>query len=148
MTRRRRRVLARPWRVRRTLARPKPQARRGGLAERISTLADDLAAVIHDADQLRLAAPTPVTNAVLDLRAWATRVFDDGRTRPTTVDATRLLVYVRALSDRQLLALLADLPWSRLDALLDAINETPTTDRLLVQTTRSTCEPSPPRGRP
>ena len=102
-------------------ARPEPQARRHGLADRIATLADDLAVVINEADQLRLVAPTPVTNAVLDLRAWSVRVFDHSATRPTTIDATGLLAYVRTLPDRQLLALLADLPWARLDSLLDAV---------------------------
>jgi mRNA-degrading endonuclease toxin of MazEF toxin-antitoxin module len=102
-------------------ARPEPQARRSGLAERITGIADDLAGLIDDADQLRLAAPTPVTNAVLDLRAWSVRVFDHPATRPTTIDATGLLAYIRTLPDRQLLALLADLPWARLDALLDAV---------------------------
>jgi hypothetical protein len=102
-------------------ARPESQARRGGLAGRIATLADDLAAVINEADQLRLAAPTPVTNAVMDLRGWSVRVFDHHATRPTTIDATGLLAYIRSLPDRQLLALLADLPWARLDALLDAV---------------------------
>jgi hypothetical protein len=101
--------------------RPEPQARRSGLAERIRGIADDLAAVISEADQLRLAAPTPVTNAVLDIRAWSVRLFDYSTTRPTTIDATGLLAYIRTLPDRQLLALLADLPWSRLDALLDAV---------------------------
>jgi hypothetical protein len=52
-------------------------------------------------------------------------VFDDTTARPTAVDATRLLAHIRSLPDRQLLALLADLPWPRLDALLDAINEPP-----------------------
>jgi hypothetical protein len=102
-------------------ARPESQPRRSGLADRIATLADDLAAVINEADQLRLVAPTPVTNAVLDLRAWSVRLFDQHATRPTTIDATGLLAYIRTLPDRQLLALLADLPWSRLDALLDAV---------------------------
>jgi hypothetical protein len=41
--------------------------------------------------------------------------------RPTTIDATSLLAYIRGLPDQQLLALLADLPWARLDALLDAV---------------------------
>jgi hypothetical protein len=117
---------------RRALACPRPHERRSSLAERIATLADDLAAVIDDAAERRLAAPTPVTNAVLDLRAWSVRVLDDSTTRPTTVDATRLLAYVRTLPDRHLLALLADLPWPRLDALLDAINEPPTSERLLI----------------
>jgi hypothetical protein len=102
------------------LARP-PQARHGGLAERIAALADDLAAVVDDAHQVRLAAPIPISNAVLDLRAWAARLFDHNMNRPTTIDATSLLAYIRGLPDQQLLALLADLPWARLDALLDAV---------------------------
>jgi len=40
------------------------------------------------------------------------------------VDATRIIAYLRGLPDQQLLALLADLPWARLDALLDAIELT------------------------
>jgi hypothetical protein len=131
---------------RRPLGRPGPHARRGGLAVRIATLANDLAAVIDDAAELRLAAPTPITNAVLDLRAWAARVFDHSTIRPTAVDSTRLLAYLRALPDRQLLALLADLPWPRLDALLDAINEPPATDRIPVHPRRSNGPPRPPRG--
>ena len=102
-------------------ARSESQARRSGLAERIATMADELAAAIDDADQLRLSAPTPVTNAVLDLRAWSVRLFDYQAIRPTTINATALLAYIRTLPDRQLLALLADLPWERMDALLDAL---------------------------
>ncbi len=131
---------------RRAIARPTPHTRRRSLVERIATLADDLAAVIDDAAELRLVAPTPVTNAVLDLRAWSARVFDDSTTRPTAVDATRLLAYVRTLADRQLLALLADLPWPRLDALLDAINEPLTSERLLVHPGRTNGRPHPPHG--
>jgi hypothetical protein len=33
-----------------------------------------------------------------------------------------VLAYLRGLPDQQLLALLADLPWARLDTLLDAAN--------------------------
>jgi hypothetical protein len=109
-------------------------------------LADDLASVIDEAAGLRFVAPTPVTNAVLDLRAWSARVFDHSTTRPTAVDATRLLAHVRALPDRQLLALLADLPWPRLDALLDAINQPPTSDGLLAQTGRSNGQAHSQRG--
>lgn len=140
------RALASLGRFRRALARPRPQPLHSSLAERIATLADDLAAVIDDGNQLRLAAPTPITNAVLDLRAWAARLFDDSRTRPTAVDATGLLAYVRALPDRQLLALLADLPWPRLDVLLDATNQLPTSDRVLVQPGRSNGRRQPPHG--
>ncbi len=140
------RVFAGLRQLRQAIARPRPQPRRSGLAERIATLADDLVAVIEDAAELRLAAPTPVTNAVLDLRAWSARAFDDSTSRPTAVDATRLLAYLRTLPDRQLLALLADLPWPRLDTLLDAINESPTSERLLVRPGRSNGQPHPPRG--
>jgi hypothetical protein len=94
---------------------------RSGLGQRITVIADDLAAVVSEAADLRLAVPTPVTNAVLDLRGWSARVVHKSTTQATTVDATRLLAYIRTLPDRQLLALLADLPWPRLDALLDAI---------------------------
>jgi hypothetical protein len=140
------RVLVGLRRFRRASAHPRPHARRSSLAERIATLADDLAAVIDDAAELRLMAPTPVTNAVLDLRAWSTRVLDDSTNRPTAVDATRLLAYVRTLADRQLLALLADLPWPRLDVLLDAINEPPTSERLVVHPGRSNGRQYPPHG--
>ena len=117
------RVLASLRCARQALARP-PQAHHSGLAERIATLANELAVVIDDAHQFRLAAPTPISNAVLDLRAWSARLFDDSTTRPTTVDATGLLAYIRGLPDQRLLALLADLPWARLDTLLDAIEMT------------------------
>src|SRR6266487_1946739 len=95
------RVPASIQRFRRAIARPRPHPRRSSLAGRIATLADDLTAVIDDAAELRLMAPTTVTNAVLDLRAWSARVFDNSTTRPTAVDATRLLAYVRTLPDRQ-----------------------------------------------
>src|SRR6266511_1094596 len=55
---------------------------------------------------------------------WAARVEHGGSTRPASVDATRVLAYLRGLSDQQLLALLAELPWTRLDALLDAVEVT------------------------
>jgi hypothetical protein len=108
-------------RLRPALGRPKPPVDRSGLGQRITVIADDLAAVVSEAADLRLAVPTPVTNAVLDLRGWSARVVHESTTQATTVDATRLLAYIRTLPDRQLLALLADLPWPRLDALLDAI---------------------------
>jgi hypothetical protein len=141
------RLLVSLWRGRQPIARPRPEVRRSGLAERIATLANDLAAVIDDAAELRLLAPTPITNGVLDLRAWSARLFDNSTPRPTTVDATRLLAYVRELPDRQLLALLADLPWPRLDALLDAINQPSTSGRVLVRPGRSNGRPQQPRGR-
>jgi hypothetical protein len=120
--------------------RPLATTRRGGLAARITALANDLASVIDDAADFHLVAPTPVTNAVLDLRAWSARLFDNTTARPTAIDATRLLAHIRAMPDQQLLALLADLPWSRLDALLDAINEPPVPARA----SRSDDEPPPP----
>ncbi len=130
-------------RRRRASARPRPATRRGGLAARITALADELTSVIDDAADLRLVPPTAVTNTILDLRAWSARVLDDHTTRPTAVDATRLLAHVRALPDRQLLALLGDLPWPRLDTLLDAIDELPATKRLPAQTSRLDGQPHP-----
>jgi len=64
---------------------------RSGLGQRITVIADDLAAIVSEAADLRLAVPTPVTNAVLDLRGWSARVLHDNTTQPTTIDATRLL---------------------------------------------------------
>ena len=129
-------------RPRRAFARPRPATRRAGFAARITAVADDLAAIIDDAADLRLGTPSPVTNAVLDLRAWSARVFDDRAACPTAVDATRLLAHIRGLPDAQLLALLADLPWPRLDALLDAINEPPVSAGA-----GSPDDRQPPRGR-
>ncbi len=58
-------------------------------------------------------------------RGWAHRINQGtAATRPAVVDATRVLVYLRGLPDHQVMALLADLPWARLDALLDAVNAT------------------------
>jgi hypothetical protein len=72
-----------------------------------------------------------ISNCVHDLRGWAHRI-DQGSTihPPAAVDATRVIAYLRGLPDQQLLALLADLPWARLDNLLDAVNATqsPTND--------------------
>jgi hypothetical protein len=99
-----------------------PFLRRRALAAQVVTLADSLAGTVSSATKLDLSVPPPVSNAVHDLRGWAVRVEHGGGARPHSVDATRLLAYLRGLSDQQLLALLADLPWSRLDALLDAVN--------------------------
>ena len=99
-----------------------PFLRRRALAARVATLADSLAGAVSSAAELDLAVPPPVSNAVHDLRGWAVRVSNGGSARPETVDATRVIAYLRALPDQQLLALLADLPWSRLDALLDAVD--------------------------
>ena len=118
------RVLVSLRRLRPARTRPEHRVGRSGLGQRITVIADDLAAIVNEAANLRLAVPTPVTNAVLDLRGWSARVLHDNTTQPTTIDATRLLAYIRTLPDRQLLALLADLPWPRLDALLDAIELT------------------------
>jgi hypothetical protein len=99
-----------------------PLLRRRALAAQVVTLADSLAGTVSSATELNLVVPPPVSNAVHDLRGWAARVQEGGNGRPASVDATRLLAYLRDLPDQQLLALLADLPWSRLDALLDAVN--------------------------
>jgi hypothetical protein len=98
-----------------------PFLRRRALAAQVATLADTLAGTVSSAVELDLAVPPPVSNAVHDLRGWAARVESGGSARPPSVDATRVLAYLRSLPDQQLLALLADLPWARLDALLDAV---------------------------
>jgi hypothetical protein len=98
-----------------------PFLRRRALAARVMTIANSLAGTVYSAAELDLAVPPPVSNAVHDLRGWAVRVENGRSARPAAVDATRLITYLRGLPDQQLLALLADLPWSRLDALLDAV---------------------------
>lgn len=98
-----------------------PLLRRRALAAQVVTIANSLAGTVSSAAELDLAVPPPVSNAVHHLRGWAVRVENGGSTRPASVDATRVLAYLRDLPDQQLLALLADLPWSRLDALLDAV---------------------------
>jgi hypothetical protein len=98
-----------------------PFLRRRALAAQVVTIADSLAGTVSSAAELDLAVPPRVSNAVHDLRGWAVRVEHGGSARPASVDASRVLAYLRALPDQQLLALLADLPWSRLDALLDAV---------------------------
>ena len=55
---------------------------------------------------------------------WPPRFACWRRGRPVAVDAIRMIAYIRGLPDQQLLAVLADLPWARLDALLDAISLT------------------------
>jgi hypothetical protein len=109
---------------RRNISLDNPFLRRRALAAQLVTIADSLAGTVSSATELDLAVPPPVSNAVHDLRGWAARVSSGGSTRPATVDATRVLAYLRDLPDQQLLALLADLPWSRLDALLDAVDVT------------------------
>jgi hypothetical protein len=108
--------------LRRSLSRRTRLDGRAALTDEIATVANALVAVISDAVDLHLAVPPTITNAILDLRGWAARVRDDS-SRPTTIDATHLLAYLRELPDTQLLALLADLPWGRMDTLLDAIAE-------------------------
>jgi hypothetical protein len=102
-----------------------PLLRRRALAAQVVTIADSLAGTVSSAAELDLVVPPPVSNAVHDLRGWAVRVENGGGPRSATVDAARVLAYLRGLSDQQLLALLTDLPWSRLDALLDAVEVTP-----------------------
>lgn len=98
-----------------------PFLRRRALAAQVVTIADSLAGTFSSAAELDLVVPPPVSNAVHDLRGWAARVENGGSQRPASVDATRVLAYLRGLPDQQLLALLADMPWARLDALLDAV---------------------------
>jgi hypothetical protein len=98
-----------------------PFLRRRALAAQVATIANSLAGTVSNAAELDLPVPPPVSNAVHDLRGWAARVESGGSARPASVDATQLIAYLRGLPDQQLLALLADLPWSRLDALLDAV---------------------------
>jgi hypothetical protein len=92
------------------------------LAEQIIGVADSLTDVLNDAVSHNLVVPPPIGNLVHDLRGWACRVREGMTARPTAIDAARLLAYLRSLPDHQLLALLADLPWARLDALLDAVD--------------------------
>ena len=97
-----------------------PFVRRRALAARVATIADSLAGVVATAVELDLVVPPPIGNLVLDLRGWAARVEDGDGARSSSVDATHVLAYLRSMPDHQLLALLADLPWSRMDTLLDA----------------------------
>jgi hypothetical protein len=115
--------------MRRTIARlagaTGPASNPGGLAEQLLGIADTLSQLLENAATQRLAIPRPVVNSVHDLRGWAYRIDHATAAGPLAVDATRVLAYLRGLPDHQLLALLADLPWARLDALLNAAN-TPT----------------------
>jgi hypothetical protein len=97
-----------------------PFVRRRALAARVVSIADSLDGVVATAVELDLVVPPPIGNLVLDLHSWAARVEDGGGTRSASADATRVLALLRSMPDHQLLALLADLPWSRVDTLLDA----------------------------
>jgi hypothetical protein len=96
----------------------------GSLARQVATLADTLTELLNQAASRGLVIPPPISNSVHDLRGWAYRLDQGTAARPAAVDATRVLAYLRGLPDPQLLALLADLPWARLDTLLDAVNTT------------------------
>ncbi len=93
---------------------------RADLIAEIGSTADALASVLAVAATLDLAAPPAVANAIHDLRGWAARLQHAPTRPPTQVNAARLIAYLRNLPDEQLLALVADLPWNRLDTLLDA----------------------------
>jgi hypothetical protein len=114
--------------MRRTVARllegKPPIATSDTFADRISGIADSLTQLLSEAATRNLMTPPPISNSVHDLRGWAACIRQGSAVRPTVVDATRLLAYLRGLSDHQLLALLAELPWSRLDVLLDTVNTT------------------------
>ena len=111
--------------MRRTIARlagtTDPATGPGSLAEQLLAVADTLTQLLECAAALDQPIPPPIANTVHDLRGWAARISHGTATGPTAVDAGRLLAYLRGLPDQQLLAVLADLPWSRLDALLDAV---------------------------
>ncbi len=96
----------------------------GSLARQLASLADTLTELLNQAASRGLVVPPPISNSVHDLRGWAARIDQGSAGRPAAVDATRVLAYLRGLPDQQLLALLADLPWARLDTLLDAVNTT------------------------
>ena len=128
-----------------------PASGPGRLAEQILALADTLAQVLDRAATQRLPVPSPVSNAVHDLRGWAARLHHPGSARPTGANAARMIAYIRGLPDHQLLALLADLPWARLDALLDTTAQ-PTPEPLDASATSNrkpdpTGWPSSPRRR-
>ena len=109
---------------RRTARRPHPAdplTGPGSLARQVLDLADTMTDVLDQAATRSLAVPPAITNTVHELRGWAARIDHGTTAAPAAVDAIRLLAYLRGLPDQQLLALLADLPWSRLDALLDAV---------------------------
>lgn len=111
--------------ARRSLEAKRPPGGLDGFAEHIIAIADSLIELLDEAASRKLMVPPPISNSVHDLRGWAARVSQGTLIRPTAVDATRLLAYLRGLPDHQLLALLADLPWARLDALLDAVSAAP-----------------------
>lgn len=92
------------------------------MARQIAGVAESLTDVLDQAASRSLVIPPPIGNLVHDLRGWASRIDQGMAGGPADVDATRLLAYLRGLPDHQLLALLAELPWARLDALLDAVN--------------------------
>lgn len=105
---------------------PAMAAGSGSLAARITGAADGLAEVLAQAAARGLVAQPAISNTVHELRGWAFRV-DHGIAAPTpATDATGIIAYVRGLPDHQLLALLTDLPWARLDALLDAVQASAT----------------------
>ena len=95
------------------------------LADQLLGVADSLDRTLKQAASRDLAIPPAITNSIHDLRGWAYRITQHTTTATVVVDANRLLRYLRGLPDHQLLALLADLPWARLDVLLDAVNATP-----------------------
>jgi hypothetical protein len=100
-----------------------PEASRRALAAHMVTIADTLAHAVGHAAMLNVAIPPPIGNAIHDLRGWAARLHHPGSARSAGANAARMIAYIRSLPDHQLLALLADLPWARLDALLDATAE-------------------------
>jgi hypothetical protein len=121
---------------------------RADLVVQIGSAADPLASVLAAAADLDLATPPAVSNAIHGLRGWAARLQHAPTTRPTQINAARLIAYLRDLPDHQLLALLADLPWSRLDTLLDAVStpqptRTPTANRQHQHRPRPTHLPTP-----
>lgn len=94
------------------------------LADQLLGIADSLTDVLNQAAARSLVVPPPISNSVHDLRGWSHRITHGTTAATVAVDANRLLRYLRGLPDHQLLALLTDLPWARLDVLLDAVNAT------------------------
>ncbi len=117
-----------------------PSACRQALAAHLAAIADTLVDAIDKAARLDLAVPPPVGGPVHGLRGSAARVIDPAATQPASVNTVGLLAYLYSLSEQQLLALLADLPWERLDALLERLAE-PTRVRHGQPT-----GPTPPQG--
>ena len=111
--------------ARRRITGRRPLGGLDGFAEQILAIADSLAELLDEAALRSLISPPPISNSIHDLRGWAGRINQSAVTRPAAVDATRLLAYLRELSDHELLALVAELPWARLDILLDAVGATP-----------------------